>query len=139
MADFTLTTGSDTVTGTASNDTVNGTAATLNAGDSLTGGAGTDTLALYGSGTFRVDQLATFTGFESITLNNFTSGYCLSLSGQPIGCSDRIWVRLGASVPGKWRGHVPGRQWHATMYSAPPPPIGTPGIRLMAARMATFL
>jgi len=34
MADFTLTTGSDTVTGTASNDTVSGTAATLNSGDS---------------------------------------------------------------------------------------------------------
>ena len=109
---FTLTTGSDTVTGTATNDTVNGTAATLNAGDSLTGGAGTDTLALYGSGTFRVDQLATFTGFESITLNNFTSDIASSLSGQPIDCSDRIWVRLGAGVPGKWRGHVPGRQWH---------------------------
>ena len=42
---------------------MNGTAATLNSGDSLTGGAGTDALALYGSGTFRVDQLATFTGF----------------------------------------------------------------------------
>jgi hypothetical protein len=34
MADFTLTTGSDTVTGTESNDTVSGTAATLNSGDS---------------------------------------------------------------------------------------------------------
>ena len=56
MAIFTLTTGSDTVAGTDTDDTVNGTAATLNAGDSLTSGAGTDTLALYGSGTFRVDQ-----------------------------------------------------------------------------------
>jgi hypothetical protein len=37
MADFTLTTGSDTVTGTAGNDTVNGSEATLNAGDSLRG------------------------------------------------------------------------------------------------------
>src|SRR5262245_1221831 len=69
MANFTLTVGADTVVGGATDDTVNGTAATLNAGDSLTGGAGTDTLALYGSGEFRVDQLATFTGFESITLN----------------------------------------------------------------------
>ena len=43
-------------------------------GISLTGGAGNDMLALYGSGTFHVDQLATFTGFENITLNNFTSG-----------------------------------------------------------------
>ena len=48
MADFTLTTGSDTVAGTANNDTVNGTAGTLNTGDSLAGGAGTDVLALVG-------------------------------------------------------------------------------------------
>ena len=49
MADFTLTTGSDTVTGTDGDDTVNGTGSggTLNPGDSLTGGAGTDTLVLY--------------------------------------------------------------------------------------------
>src|SRR5262245_34803999 len=85
MANFTLTTGSDTVTGTANNDTVNGTAATLNAGDSLTGGAGTDVLALYGSGDFRVDQLTTFTGVENITLNNFTSGgAALYLGSQSI-------------------------------------------------------
>src|SRR3984893_10773221 len=82
---FTLTTGPDTVTGTANNDTVNGTAATLNAGDRLSGGSGTDVLALYGSGEFRVDQLATFTGFESITLNNFTSGgTALYLGSQSI-------------------------------------------------------
>src|SRR5262249_15954906 len=68
------TTGADTVSGTSGDDTVNATAATLNAGDQLTGGAGTDVLALYGSGEFRGDQLAVFTGFESITLNNFTGG-----------------------------------------------------------------
>jgi hypothetical protein len=85
MADFTLTVGADTVSGTASNDTVNGTAATLGAGDSLAGGGGTDVLALYGSGSFQVDQLATFTGFESITLNNFTNGAAtLVLGSQPI-------------------------------------------------------
>jgi hypothetical protein len=54
---------------------VNGTEATLNSGDSLTGGAGTDVLALFGSGTFRVDQLATFAGFETITLNNYDAGW----------------------------------------------------------------
>ena len=43
MAKFTLTTGSNTVTGTAGDDTVYGTAATLNSGDSLTGGAGLET------------------------------------------------------------------------------------------------
>src|SRR2546421_6068964 len=74
MATFTLTSAPDTIDGTAADDAVNGTAATLNAGDRLTGGAGTDVLALYGSGVFRIDQLATFTGFENITLNNFTSG-----------------------------------------------------------------
>ena len=130
---FTLTTGSDTVTGTASNDTVNGTAATLNAGDSLTGGAGTDVLALYGSGTFRVDQLATFTGFESITLNNFTSGCAaLYLGSQSIAVtgygsgSERCTWEVA-------RSH--SREVVAsTMYTAPPPPTGTPGIRLMVAR-----
>jgi Ca2+-binding RTX toxin-like protein len=70
---FTLTTGSDTVNGTAGNDTVNAGAATLNPADSLTGGPGADTLALWGSGTFRVDRLAAFTGFETVTLNNYTS------------------------------------------------------------------
>jgi hypothetical protein len=85
MASFTLTVGADTVAGGAANDTVNGTAATLNAGDSLTGGAGTDVLALYGSGEFRVDQLPTFTGFEGITLNNFTSGWTtLYLGSQSV-------------------------------------------------------
>jgi hypothetical protein len=67
MATFTLTAGPDTFVGGAEDDTVNGTAATLNAGDSLSGGIGTDTLALYGSGAFRVDQLSAFTGFESTT------------------------------------------------------------------------
>jgi RTX calcium-binding nonapeptide repeat (4 copies) len=61
---FVLATGSDTVTGTSWHDTVNATAETLNSGDSLIGGEGGDTLRLLGSGTFRVDQLGTFTGFE---------------------------------------------------------------------------
>jgi hypothetical protein len=38
MANFTLTTGSDTFVGGPATNTVYGTAATLNAGDSLTGG-----------------------------------------------------------------------------------------------------
>ena len=85
MANFTLTAGADTVVGGAANDTVYATAATLNAGDSLTGGAGTDVLALVGSGTFHVDQLASFTGFERITLNNVTNSFAqLYLGSQPI-------------------------------------------------------
>ena len=85
MADFSLTVGPDTINGTGADDTVNGTAVTLNAGDQLTGGAGIDVLALYGSGTFRADQLAAFAGFESIALNNFTNGTAyLYIGNQPI-------------------------------------------------------
>jgi CheY-like chemotaxis protein len=46
----------------AGDNTVYGTAATLNAGDSLTGGPGTNVLELIGSGTFDISQLASFTG-----------------------------------------------------------------------------
>ena len=58
MTDFSLTTGNDTIVTPSSGSTVYATAGTLNAGDSLTGGAGIDVLQLVGSGTFRVDQLA---------------------------------------------------------------------------------
>ena len=87
MADFTLSYGYDIVTGTDGDDTVYGTGRgtnwqTLNPGDSLTGGAGTDTLVLCSDtpggigngGTFQVDQLATFTGFEVIRFNRDASG-----------------------------------------------------------------
>ena len=70
MAIFTLTTGPDTFVGGPGDNTVYGTAATLNAGDSLTGGPRTDVLILVGSSNFGVDQLATFRGFEKITLDN---------------------------------------------------------------------
>ena len=82
MAIFTLTTGPDTFVGGPGDNTVNGTAATLNPGDSLTGGTGNNVLALYGSGTFRVDQLATFSGFSNITLNNYTNGTAILYLGS---------------------------------------------------------
>jgi len=49
---FTLTTSLDTITGTAGSDTIKGdftATATLNAGDSIDGGAGTDTLQMFGT------------------------------------------------------------------------------------------
>jgi len=58
MADFTLTTGNDTVVAPAGGATVYANAATLNPGDSLTGGAGVDTLELVGVGTFDLSGLA---------------------------------------------------------------------------------
>ena len=80
-----LTTGNDTIVTPFSGSTVYATAATLNAGDSLTGGAGTDVLALVGSGSFGLGQLATFTGFERIRLDNATNqSASLTLGSQPI-------------------------------------------------------
>src|SRR5262245_36729278 len=104
MANFTLTTGADTVVGSASDDTVNGTSSTLNAGDSLTGGAGTDALVAVGSGTFRVDQLATFTGFERIRLDNATNSYAqLTLGNQPIEVDATGYSSLSVT-PSNWNG-----------------------------------
>ena len=105
MANFTLTAGADTVVGGAADDTVYATAATLNAGDSLTGGAGTDVLALVGSGTFRVDQLANFTGFERITLDNATSFSAqLYLGSQPIEVDATGYLLILANSPSNWNG-----------------------------------
>src|SRR4051794_24933496 len=103
MPDFSLTVATDTVVGSAANDIVNGTAATLSIGDNLAAGAGTDVLALYGSGTFRIDQLAAFSGFESIALNNFTGGYVnLYLGNQSIAVtgygSGSEQLRLGSGA-----------------------------------------
>ena len=82
MANFTLTPDADTVVGSTVDDTIIATAATLNAGDSLTGGAGADVLVLVGSNTFRIDQLATFTGFERIRLDNATTSYANLMLGS---------------------------------------------------------
>ena len=102
---FTLTAGADTVVGGAADDTVYATAATLNAGDSLTGGAGTDVLALVGSGTFRVDQLASFTGFERIRLDNATnSSASLTLGSQPIEVDATGYLSIQVNSPSNWNG-----------------------------------
>src|SRR6478672_4085506 len=105
MANFTLTVGADTVAGDAADDTAYGTAATLNAGDSLTGGAGTDVLQLVGSGTFRVDQVGTFTGFERIALNNATNSFAqLTLGSQPIKVEATGYLSVQAFSPSNWNG-----------------------------------
>ncbi|WP_375775342.1 Ig-like domain-containing protein [Bradyrhizobium sp. ma5] len=70
MAIYNLTTSNDTIVGTSGADTFNTTASTLNPGDSLNGGGGSDTLNLLGSGTFRIDQLAQFTGISTVSVNN---------------------------------------------------------------------
>ena len=71
---------------------------------------GTDVLALYGSGTFHVDQLATFTGFASITLNNFTSCTAIlylgasRLRSRELGHgSDQLYLGSGAVTFHGWQ------------------------------------
>ena len=61
-----LTTGTDSITLPPGGGQVVGAAASLNSADTLTGGTGEDVLSLYGAGTFRLDQLASFTGFEAV-------------------------------------------------------------------------
>ena len=67
-----LSAGTDPITLPAAGGQVVGVASTLNSGDTLTGDVGTDILSLYGAGTFRLDQVAGFTGFEEIQLINST-------------------------------------------------------------------
>jgi Ca2+-binding RTX toxin-like protein len=74
MATFTLTAGVDTVAGGAADDTVNATAATLSSVDRLDGGSGTDTLALFGAGTFDLSALAQFANFEKVELADVSGG-----------------------------------------------------------------
>jgi len=99
-----LTTGNDTIVAPSSGSTVYATAATLNAGDSLTGGAGTDVLMLVGSGNFRVDQLTSFTGF-SIRLDNATNSFSsLTLGSQPIEVDATGYLSIQVSSPSNWNG-----------------------------------
>ena len=85
MATFSLTTGDDVVVAPASGSTVYANAATLNPGDSLTGGPGVDALELIGGGTFDLSGLANFSGFEKVELQNAgLQSATLMLNGQAI-------------------------------------------------------
>ena len=55
---FELTAGADSPVPTAADLTINGSVVTLNPADNLDGGGGTDSLVLYGSGTFDLNSLA---------------------------------------------------------------------------------
>jgi hypothetical protein len=104
LASFTLTPGVDTFVGSPGDNTVYGTAATLTGGDSLTGGSGTNVLDLIGSGYFDVTQLAKFTGFQRINLNNATNSFSsLVLSGQqPIEVDTTGYAYIYVSSLSNW-------------------------------------
>jgi hypothetical protein len=96
----------DTFVGGAGDSTVYGTTATLNAGDSLTGGSGTNVLDLIGSGYFDVTQLAKFIGFQRIEFNNPTNGSAsLNISGQPIEVDASGNTYINVCSPSDWNSH----------------------------------
>lgn len=79
---FTLTTGTDSITGTTGNDTINGTASTLTALDAIDGGAGTDTLLVNDAAAAMATTLPagmSISNVEKMTIN--TSGG-LGLAGS---------------------------------------------------------
>jgi len=98
----TLGTGTDTVTFTIGSNTVNATGKTLLAADSLAG-AGSDTLALTGGGTFTsLGGLAHFSGFSTVKLDNSGStlnvgNYSLTVNGTA-GGNDAIILGSGTDI-----------------------------------------
>ena len=112
-----LTINNDTIITPSSGATVYATAATLNAGDSLTGGTGIDVLELVGSGTFNVGQLAHFTGFEALKLDNVTNSFAsLTLGGQPIKVDATGYLNIQINSPSNWNASdiVSGDASHST-------------------------
>ena len=64
---YTLTTGTDTVAGGAANNMIIAKTATLTAGDNVSGGTATNTIALQGGGTFNLATPATLMNIAVIT------------------------------------------------------------------------
>jgi len=74
-----LTTGPDVITGGAENSEIRGTSQTLNSSDQIDGGGGSDTLALYGAGSFDL-RIQLLTGIEQVNLINDAGGATVYLS-----------------------------------------------------------
>ena len=87
LTNLTLTELADTLLPSPSNATLVATSLTLNSGDQLDGGDGHDVLALFGGGTFRLDEVSQFEGFEEVQLK-YVNG-----SGP-----SEVYLRNGADV-----------------------------------------
>ena len=94
---FTLTTGPDTFVGGPEDDTVNGTAATLNAGDRLTGGAVTMCWRSTGAAPSTSISWRSSRGLRA-SRSTISRTALPSLSRQPADCSDGIWVRARTNI-----------------------------------------
>ena len=86
-APYQLTIGDDILPASASDTEVVATSLTLNSGDQLDGGDGHDVLALFGGGTFHLDEVSQFDGFEEVQLK-YVNG-----SGP-----SEVYLRNGADV-----------------------------------------
>ena len=75
-----LTTGNDIVSADPAGTDLIGNSSTLNNGDQINGGDGTDALVLYGSGTYSLDQLNQFSGIEQVRLINGNASSSTTLS-----------------------------------------------------------
>jgi hypothetical protein len=111
----------DTFVGGAGGNIVYGTAATLNAGDSLTGGSGNNLLQLIGRGSFNLDQLAGFTGFKTIKVENATNTYANLIlgGGQPTEIEATGYLQIFVNSPSHWNSSDiingdPSRTWSST-------------------------
>jgi hypothetical protein len=73
---------------------------------------------LIGSGYFRADQLATFTGFEKITFDN-VYGASLTLGNQPIELDATGYVSINVNSSSNWNGGdvINGDPSHASYVS----------------------
>jgi Ca2+-binding RTX toxin-like protein len=67
---FSLTSGADTILGTAGNDTIIAVAGSLSAGDSIDGGGGKNLLLLSGAGNFDLSQPATLAHINAVQGSN---------------------------------------------------------------------
>lgn len=93
---FTLTTGTDSIVGTANNDTINGTAnasgATFTSGDTINGGAGTDTLNLSDLGT---GALWNPTALAGVTVTNVENANFNAVGGVTVNTTGtQLWTGL---------------------------------------------
>jgi hypothetical protein len=93
----TLGTGTDTVSFVSGTNTVNaslGVNGTLHSGDGLTGGSGSDTLNLSGTGNFDFTKI-TFAGFETLNLLNVNETITLNNSNITVNAFGNDTVTLG--------------------------------------------
>ena len=105
---FVLTTGQDDRAGTAGNDTFTATNLTLNAGDVVIGGAGTDVLNVFVSGSSNATLApAQVAGVENVHVNN------VAATGLVAGSAEVATVTVGALQAGQFM-TVAGTTLHAT-------------------------